>query len=279
MDNKGEIVSKNNDQSLKSCCADVYQSDWARLLLGDSFHPGGTALTEYLGTLLQLGPGQRVLDVAAGQGTSAIHLAQRFGCTVLGIEYSSLAVERANQTAQAANVAHLVTFEQGDAERLPVPAASFDVVLCECAFCTFPNKAVAASEFRRVLKAGGQVGLSDLTRMGEVPEELQGLLAWIACIADAQPIENYERYLRAAGLSVQRVEQHNEALSELVREIQGKLLGTELLVKLKKLRLPDEIDFAQAKTMVKAASTAIHAQQFGYAIVTAALQAKTVSTR
>ncbi|BCL77783.1 class I SAM-dependent methyltransferase [Ktedonobacteria bacterium brp13] len=279
MDNKSEIVSKSNDQSVKSCCADVYQSDWARLLLGDSFHPGGTALTEYLGTLLQLGPGQRVLDVAAGQGTSAIHLAQRFGCTVLGIEYSSLAVERANQAAQTANVAHLVTFEQGDAERLPVPAASFDVVLCECAFCTFPNKAVAASEFRRVLKAGGRVGLSDLTRMGEVPEELQGLLAWIACIADAQPIENYERYLSATGLSIQRVEQHNEALSELVREIQGKLLGTELLVKLKKLHLPDEIDFAQAKTMVKAASTAIQAQRFGYAIVTAELQAETVSMR
>lgn len=279
MDNKSEIVSKNNDQSLKSCCADVYQSAWARLLLGDSFHPGGTTLTEYLGTLLHIEPGQHVLDVAAGQGTSAIHLAQRFGCTVLGIEYSSLAVERANQAAQAENVTHLVTFEQGDAERLPVPAASFDVVLCECAFCTFPNKAVAASEFRRVLRPGGQVGLSDLTRMGEVPEELQGLLAWIACIADAQPIENYERYLREAGLTIQRVEPHDEALSNMVRDIQGKLLGTELLVKLKKLQLPVEINFGEAKKMAKAAETAIKAQKFGYAIVTAELQAKTVSTR
>ncbi|WP_244422566.1 class I SAM-dependent methyltransferase [Ktedonobacter racemifer] len=180
-----------------------YQSDWARLLLGDSFHPGGTALTEYLGTLLSLGSDQRVLDVAAGQGASAIHLAQRFGCSVLGIEYSSVAVENASQAVLATGVAHLVTFEQGDAENLPVPAASFDVVLCECAFCTFPQKAMAASEFVRVLRPGGRVGLSDLTRKGDIPADLQGLLAWIACIADAQPLEDYVHYLTEAGLTVQ----------------------------------------------------------------------------
>src|SRR6266567_3052339 len=158
MISKREIVDESDDQALKSCCANVYQSDWARLLLGDSFHPGGTALTERLGAMLHLGPEQRVLDVAAGQGTSAIHLAQHFGCSVLGIEYSYASVERATQAAQTAGVAHLVTFEQGDAEQLSVPAASFDALVCECAFCTFPNKSIAASEFRHVLRPGGHVG-------------------------------------------------------------------------------------------------------------------------
>src|SRR5579864_2623367 len=205
MNSKRELVSESDDQVLKSCCANIYQSEWARLLLGESFHPGGTALTAYLGASLHLRPDQRALDVAAGQGTSAIHLAQRFGCSVLGIEYSRVAVERAIQAAQKASVAHLVTFEQGDAEQLPVPVASFDVVLCECAFCTFPNKAMAASEFVRVLSPGGRVGLSDLTRTGEIPAELQGLLAWIACIADAQHLENYVQYLTEAGLTIQLV--------------------------------------------------------------------------
>ena len=116
MNSKREIESSRDDQALKSCCANVYQSEWARLLLGDSFHPGGTALSGYLGAALHLGPDQRVLDVASGQGTSAIYLAQCFGCTVLGIEYSHVAVECATQAAQTAGVAHLVTFEQGDAE-------------------------------------------------------------------------------------------------------------------------------------------------------------------
>ncbi len=269
MSSQREIVGEHDDQAVKSCCANVYQSEWARLLLGDSFHPGGTAFTAYLGAALHLGPDQCVLDVAAGQGTSATHLAQRFGCTVLGIEYSHVAVERATQAAQAAGIAHLVAFEQGDAEQLPVPAASFDVVVCECAFCTFPNKAMAASEFQRVLLPGGRLGLSDLTRKEEIPVELQGLLAWIACIADAQPLENYVRYLTDAGLTIQFVEQHDDALTDLVRDIQAKLLGTELLVKLKKITLPGEIDVEQAKTMAKAAATAIQARQFGYAVVTA----------
>lgn len=278
MNSKREVVNINDDQALKSCCANVYQSDWARLLLGESFHPGGMALTEYLGTILHLRPGQRVLDVAAGQGTSAIHLAQRFGCSVLGIEYSRTAVENATQAAQAAEVAHLVTFQQGDAEHLPVVAESFDAVICECAFCTFPNKTMAASEFRRVLKPGGRVGLSDLTRKDDIPDDLQGLLAWIACIADAQPLEHYERYLMDSGLAVQRVEPHDEALFDMVRGIEGKLLGTELLVKLKKIQLPTEIDFDQGKKMVKAAATAIKAQKFGYAIITAEKPSSTIPT-
>ena len=55
----------------------------------------------------------------------------------------------------------------------------------------------------------------------------------------------------------------------MVRDIQGKLLSTEVLVKLNKLHLPVEIDFEQAKLMAKVAATAIKAQKFGYAIVTA----------
>jgi arsenite methyltransferase len=269
MSSQREMIGEHDDQVVKSCCASIYQGEWARLLLGESFHPGGMALTAYLGAALRLEPDQRVLDVAAGQGASAIHLAQRFGCRVLGIEYSPVAVERATQAAQTAGIAHLVTFEQGDAEQLAVPAASFDVVVCECAFCTFPNKALAAAEFARVLSPGGRVGLSDLTRRGEIPAQLQGLLAWIACIADAQPLEDYVRYLTDAGLTIQLVEQHDEALTEMVRNIQAKLLGTELLVKLNKITLPGEVDLEQAKTMAKAAATAIQAQRFGYAVLTA----------
>jgi arsenite methyltransferase len=269
MNGKREIGSLPDEQALKSCCANVYQSEWARLLLGESFHPGGTALTAYLGAALRLEPGQRVLDVASGPGMSAIHLAQCFGCRVLGIEYSHVAVQRATQAAQTAGVAHLVAFEQGDAEQLPVPAASFDVVVCECAFCTFPNKTLAASEFARVLSPGGRLGLSDLTRTGAIPAELQGLLAWIACIADAQPVEHYVRFLTGVGLTIQLVERHDGALTDLVRGIQAKLLGTQLLVQLNKITLPGEIDLAQARIMAKAAAAAIQARQLGYAVVTA----------
>jgi arsenite methyltransferase len=269
MNTRREITGETDATTMKSCCANLYQSDWARMLLGETFHPGGVALTEHLGTTIHLGPGLLVLDVASGQGTSAIRLAQHFGCMVVGIDYGAEVVHNATQAAVTAGVSHLVSFQQGDAEHLPVLDETFDAVICECAFCTFPNKSIAASEFMRVLKPGGRVGLSDLTRTGEVPEDLQGLLAWIACIADAQPINDYVRYLSAAGLTIDRVEQHDEALTTMVREIQGKLLGAEVLMKLKKIELPINVNFEQAKALAQAAAAAIKAHQFGYAVITA----------
>ncbi|MBA3824352.1 MAG: methyltransferase domain-containing protein [Ktedonobacterales bacterium] len=269
MDRAIDALGVTDASELKACCATAYQSEWARLILGDSFHPGGLALTERLGEWLALTPTHRVLDVAAGQGASALRLAERFGCTVVGVDYGSASVQAATLAAQAAGLDHLVTFQQGDAEQLPVADAAFDAVICECAFCTFPDKPTAAREFMRVLAPGGRVGLSDLTRTGAVPDDLSGLLAWIACIADAQPLAEYVRYLREAGFTVAQTEPHDAALAEMVRAIQGKLLGAEIMVKLKKIDVPPTVDFAQAKALAQSASAAIKSGTFGYALLTA----------
>lgn len=254
---------------MKQCCAQLYESDFAKLLLGDSFHPGGVKLTERLGMLLQLTPQSRVLDIASGKGTSALFLAERFGCEVLGIDYSRQNVEQANAAAAAKGAYPRVSFQEGDAERLPVDDASFDAVICECAFCTFPDKPAAAREFARVLRNGGRVGLSDLTRGPVLPKELDSLLAWVACIADAQPVESYVQYLSGAGLRMEHAEQHNDALLEMVNQIRTKLLAAEIMVGLKKLALPNA-DLSAAKQMAQAALAAIQQGSLGYAIICAA---------
>lgn len=256
-------------ETLKQCCARLYESDLAKLLLGDSFHPGGLKLTEQLGTLLGLTPQSRVLDIASGLGASALFLAERFGCEVLGIDYSSQNVEQADAAAVAKGAYARVRFQIGDAERLPVEDASFDAVICECAFCTFPDKAAAAHEFARVLRKGGRVGLSDLTRGPVLPRELDSLLAWIACIADAQSIDGYVQYLSGAGFRVEHIGQQDEALLEMVHQVRMKLLGAEIMVGLKKLDLPN-IDFPAAKRMAQAALNAIQQGSLGYAIICAA---------
>jgi len=261
-------MSDPKNADVKSCCATLYESDMARMLLGDSFHPGGLALTRRLGERLGLKAGMRVLDVASGKGESAIFVAKTFGCEVVGVDYGSANVEQATARAREAGLSDLATFQTGDAEKIPFPDASFDAILCECAFCTFPDKRAAASEFVRVLKPNGQVGLSDLTRAAELPAELTGLLAWVACIADARPVEEYAEFLTGAGLHSAAIEPHDEALAEMVREIQGKLLGAELMSKLKKIDL-NGINFAEAKAMARAAADAVRAKKLGYAIITA----------
>src|SRR6266849_4433875 len=242
----------SSQETVKQCCARLYESDFAKLLLGDSFHPGGLRLTERLGTLLGLTSQSRVLDIASGKGTSALFLAERFGCEVLGIDYSEQNVEQEDAAAEAKGLDQRVSFRAGDAERLPVAESSFDAIICECAFCTFPDKPAAADEFARVLRSGGGIGLSDLTRGPVLPTELDGLLAWIACIADAQTVESYARYLGSADFRAIETENHDEALLEMVHQIRMKVLGAEIMIGLKKLDLPG-VDVASAKQMAQAA--------------------------
>jgi arsenite methyltransferase len=265
----GELAQQGAAE-LKHCCAMVYASEWAQLLLGESFHPGGLALTERLGELLRLRPDLTVLDVAAGRGASALHLARVFGCRVIGVEYSAELIEVARQAAIAGDLASRVEMRPGDAEQLPIDAGSVDVVICECAFCTFPDKPTAAREFVRVLRPGGQVGLSDVTRDGPLAPELGTLLAQIACLGNAQPAARYCNLLEGAGLTNIAVQAHDEALVTMLRQIRGRLVGAELLAKLGQLALPVG-DLVEAKRLASAAMAAIEAGQLGYSLLTASL--------
>jgi arsenite methyltransferase len=256
-------------QDIKQCCASFYGSDAARLLLGESFHPGGTRLTDRLGRLTHLTGASKVLDVAAGRGTSALYLAETFGCEVIGVDLSADNVRAAAEEAAKRRVTRVI-FKTGDAERLPFEPGFFDAVICECAFCTFPDKATAAREFARVLKPGGRLGLSDLTRTEAPLAGLEGLLSWIACIGDARPEHTYIEILQAAGLVTQCTEDHSRDLTDLVRTIQGRLLGAELMAALKLLN-PAEFSIADAKEFAIEALKAINANQLGY-IALAALK-------
>jgi len=220
---------------LKQCCANVYGSEAARFLLGDSFHPGGIQLTSRLAELLKLTAESVVLDVACGKGTSALHLAQTVGCRVVGLDLSEANIAEAEREAAARGLHHGVSFRLGDAERLPFESETFDAIVSECAFCTFPDKQRAAAEFQRVLKPGGAVGISDLTRTAAPLPELDGLLGWIACIGDAQPLEQYGEWFRGAGLIVQGMERHDGYLADMVNSVRSKLFATDVLKGLGKL--------------------------------------------
>jgi ubiquinone/menaquinone biosynthesis C-methylase UbiE len=265
---KPNAAPELSPSALKQCCAAMYDSEAAKLLLGESFHPGGIKLTERLGEILGLTPRSRVLDVAAGKGTSAVFLANRFGCEIVGVDYSRRNVEEAEATASANGLGQRVSFQWADAEQLPFPNDSFDAIMCECAFCTFPSKQAAVHEFIRVVRPGGEVGLSDLTREGALASELDGLLAWIACIADAQPLSAYVALLSTVNLKVRAAEAHNDVLSEFVNQIRTRLLAAEVMVGLQKLMLP-QFDFKAAKALAKHALEAIREGKLGYAIVAA----------
>lgn len=215
---------------LKCCCAAAYSSAAARWLLGDAFHPGGARLTSRLATALRVGAGQLVVDVASGPGTSALQLARDTGCDVVGVDLAAESVAAATHAAATAGLSARVQFVQGDAEALPLPDHSVDGALCECALCTFPDKALAARELARVLKPGARVAISDITAIpGELPGSLRSMQAWVACIADARPLEQIAALLEDGGLVVETTERHDHELQALLDRVDARLKLAHML--------------------------------------------------
>jgi len=215
---------------IKSCCAAAYSTEAARFLLGDSFHPGGAALTSRLIARLGVGAGATVVDVASGPGTSALQLAGETGAAVIGVDLSPTSVAAATRAARTAGLNERVRFLPGDAEALPLADGSMDGALCECALCTFPDKEAAAGEFARVLRPGARLALADMTaEVARLAPELTSLQAWVACIADARPLEELATLLGRAGLLVEEVERHDEALGRLLARVDGRLRAARLV--------------------------------------------------
>jgi len=120
-----------------------------------------------------------------------------------------------------------------------------------------------------VLKPGVRVGISDLTRSGRLPRELEGVAAWIACVADARPLDEYRALFAGAGLVGGLTEVHDGTLVDFVEAIRSRLFATEIVVGLKKVELPG-IDLATVKDIVHHALAAAKSGTLGYAIMTAA---------
>ena len=253
-------------EDVKACCARSYQADVVALVLGESYHPGGLELTRRLGRALGLRTGQTVLDVASGPGATAFLLAQEFGVDVEGVDLGEVSVAKANARAAEAGLSERVRFTVGDAERLPVADASVDAVVSECAFCTFPDKPTAAAEMARVLRPGGRVGITDVALdASRLDAELQSLGGWVACLADARPVDEYVQLLADAGLRVTIRESHDDALAAMIDQIDARLLAFGMA----KLPALEGIDLSAARERTALAAQAVRDGIAGYTLLVA----------
>lgn len=123
-------------------------------------------VSESLCEAVDLRAGQRVLDVATGSGNTAIAAARRF-CEVIGLDYVETLMDRGRERAAAERLQ--IEFVHGDAEKLPFPDDSFDVVLSTFGAMFAPDQERTAAEMARVLRPGGKIGMANFT-----PESLAG---------------------------------------------------------------------------------------------------------
>ncbi len=125
-------------------------------------------MSEVLVEAMQLHAGSRVLDVATGNGNAALGAARRL-CDVVGVDYVPSLLEQARRRAEAEGLS--VMFQEGDAEALPFPDASFDVVLSTVGVMFAPDQQRTADELVRVCRPGGRIGVINWT-----PDSLTGQL-------------------------------------------------------------------------------------------------------
>lgn len=128
----------------------------------DQFHSRGLAATREIGEALRPQAGQRALDIGCGIGGPARWLAQRYGCTIEGVDLTAEFCAAAETLNRAAGMADRVSVRQGDALALPFADASFDLAYSQNVVMNIADKVAFYREAGRVLKPGGLLAVSNL---------------------------------------------------------------------------------------------------------------------
>jgi ubiquinone/menaquinone biosynthesis C-methylase UbiE len=156
--NQGQQPSSVDLQALKSRQQAAWSSgDYA--VVGTTLQIVGEELCE----ALDMRSGQKVLDVAAGNGNVTLAAARRW-CDVVSTDYVAELLERGRTRAKAEGLT--IEFKTADAEALPFADNTFDMVVSTFGVMFAPNHDKAAAELLRVCKRGGKIGLANWTPEG-----------------------------------------------------------------------------------------------------------------
>ena len=160
----------------------------------DFISTGGLETTQEFVGLLGLKAGERVLDVGAGVGGGAFYMARHFGAFVEGIDLSYNGVRQARE--RAAELGLSPSFMLLDVMAAQYPDNSFDVIYSRDTILHIANKAELFSKFRRWLKPGGRLLISDY------------------CVGDQPFSEDFRSYLKDRQYKLVTVEQYGNLLEQ-----------------------------------------------------------------
>jgi len=151
--------------------------------------------------LIDLHPGDIVLDLGSGGGIDVLLSARRVGPTgkAYGLDMTDDMLAIARQNQKQAGVTN-VEFLKGEIENIPLPENSVDVIISNCVINLSADKDRVLREAFRVLKPGGRFAVSDVVVRGSVPDEVRSsMLLWVGCIAGALEENEYLAKLKATG--------------------------------------------------------------------------------
>ena len=153
--------------------------------------------------LIELKPGETVLDLGSGGGIDVLLSAKRVGPTgkAYGLDMTDDMLALARENQRQAGVEN-VEFLKGEIENIPLPDGSVDVVISNCVINLSAEKDRVLREAFRVLKPGGRFAVSDVVVRGAVDERVRSsMLLWVGCIAGALEEREYTAKLAKAGFA------------------------------------------------------------------------------
>jgi len=161
IETEGVVSSTMSDSDLKARHRAMWASGDYPSMVETFLLPLGPRLVEACG----IGPGMRVLDVAAGTGNASLPAAQR-GASVTASDLTPELLEAGRRRAEAEGVR--LEWAEADAEHLPFDGESFDVVMSSLGAMFAPHHQEVADELARVCRPGGAIGLLSWTPEGMV---------------------------------------------------------------------------------------------------------------
>ena len=166
-------------------------------------HPGGFATTRQLIKALGVNRNSRVIDVACGKGTTAILLAEKLGCEVVGIDLAPELIDEAIQLTKKKGLSGKVTFHVADALDLPFSDGEFDIAVAQAMLVLMEDKVKAIQEAKRVIKPGGRAGWLELSWKKAIPPEFIRILSDVICaycMINVQTFDGWRKIFDAAGV-------------------------------------------------------------------------------
>jgi len=158
--------------------------------------------------LAELKEGETVLDLGSGGGIDVLLSARRVGPAgkAYGLDMTDEMLALAEENRRRSGLSN-VEFLKGEIEAIPLPDASVDVIISNCAINLSGDKDRVLKEAFRVLKPGGRFAVSDVVVRGEVPAAVRrSMELWVGCIAGALSEDEYRSKLANAGFASVDVE-------------------------------------------------------------------------
>jgi ubiquinone/menaquinone biosynthesis C-methylase UbiE len=203
---KQEIIEQ---KTINECGCSVEKCDilnfMAKHVGVNVLHPGGFEATEKLLSMLDINEQTSILDIACGKGTSSYYFVKKYNCNVTGIDIDDNLLWYAKELSVKKNMKDNMTFQVGNAEKLPFADNTFDIVIFQAALVLIENMEKALSEAVRVTKRGGKIGILELTWLNKATDKIIEMAKKDICgycITRAKNIDGWKNLLKDANLKV-----------------------------------------------------------------------------